>query len=332
MSSFTLGKLRSLQQISNEHGIFTIAALDHRGSFEVKLSQTLALDPLPWQAVVTEKKRLARALTPHASAVLLDPIFSLGPLINDGLIPPNAGVLAALEKSGYTEDSAGWHTHLIDGWTVEKIKRIGASAVKLLLYYHPEAPSAATQEALLKEVAEQCTAHDIPCLVEPICFPLKPEQKKTDPEFAAQRPEIVLESARRLVPLGIDVLKAEFPTEAGYAPHQDLALMRDYCRQLSDAINIPWVLLSAGVDFPTFQQQVEIACDEGCSGFLAGRAIWKEYLDMPEAEDRDLFLNTVAASRIRILCDIANYRGTPWTDCIPADAQPQLNEGWFAEY
>jgi tagatose 1,6-diphosphate aldolase len=238
-----------------------------------------------------------------------------------------------LEESGYTEDASGWSTNLIDGWTVEKIKRLGASAVKLLLYYHPQAPNAASQEALLQQVAEDCDKYDIPLLVEPICFPLEPGQKKTDPAFAAQRPDLVLESARRLVPLGIDVLKAEFPTEASYAPHQeDERLRRTYCRQLNDSIDVPWVLLSAGVDFDTFQAQVGIACDEGCSGYLAGRAIWKEFANYPDPTERTNFLNTIAASRIRILNDIANYRGTPWLTRFPTAALPQVNEGWFTSY
>ena len=240
--------------------------------------------------------------------------------------------MAALEKSGYTEDAGGWYTSLIEGWTVAGIKRLGGAAVKLLLYYHPEAPNAAGQEAILRQVAADCRQQDLPLFVEPICFPLRPGQRKTDPDFAAGRPEIVLESARRLVPLGVDVLKAEFPTEASYGPHQDEAVMRRYCRQLSETIDIPWVLLSAGVDFPTFQKQVEIACDEGASGFLAGRAIWKEYMGLADAAARDHFLQTVAVSRLRILADIATYRGRPWPERFPAGAWPAVGEGWYAGY
>jgi tagatose 1,6-diphosphate aldolase len=137
--------------------------------------------------VVQEKERLARALAPHASAVLLDPVYGLGPIIRHGLIPRGVGLMAALEKSGYTEDAGGWHTSLIEGWTVAGIKRLGAAAVKLLLYYHPEAPNAAGQEAILGQVAADCRQQDLPLFVEPICFPLRPGQRKTDPEFAAGR-------------------------------------------------------------------------------------------------------------------------------------------------
>jgi tagatose 1,6-diphosphate aldolase len=167
-------------------------------------------------------------------------------------------------------------------------------------------------------------------MLEPICYPVDPAQKKTDPAFAAQRPETVLESARRLVPLGVDILKAEFPTEARH--ETDETKMYDCCRQLSDiSAGIPWVLLSAGVDFPTFQRQVELACEAGARGFTAGRAIWKEAIETPNESARDRFLNTIAVSRVRILADAANYRATPWTERV-TNRIPELEEGWYVHY
>jgi tagatose-1,6-bisphosphate aldolase len=226
MKQLTLGKIRALQQLANEFGVFTITALDHRDGFVVMLRQLLKTEP-NWTTVVEEKVRLLRALGGHSSAVLLDPQYGAGALISRGLVPGHVGMLIAREESGYTTENQSRVTSLLDDWSVEKIKRIGAAAVKLLLYYHPQAPNAAEQEAIVSQVADECSKYDLPLLVEPICYPLTPGQSKTDPAFAAQRPEIVLESARRLVPLGIDVLKAEFPTEASYEPHQDEAVMRD---------------------------------------------------------------------------------------------------------
>ena len=98
MSTLSLGKLRSLQQMSNEFGIFTIAALDHRGSFETIVAKVNQKDRATWQDVVAEKVRLARALTPHASAVLLDPVFSIGPICTPKF--PTAHASGCLAKSG----------------------------------------------------------------------------------------------------------------------------------------------------------------------------------------------------------------------------------------
>ncbi len=314
------GKLRNLQQISTANGIFAILAADHRDPLIELLEKRDGKQPLA-PAVTAEKLRLTGALAPHASAVLLDPIFSVEPAIVAGVLPGNVGLLVAREKSGYATrtDAISRTTTLLPDWDASAIKRIGGNAVKMLLYYHPDAPNAAEQETIVRQVAEECRQADIPFLLEPICYPLQKGQRKTDPDFAAQRPEIVIESARRLVPLGVDVLKAEFPT----APTEtDAAKMADYCRQLTESIGIPWVLLSAGVDFPTFQHQLEIACDAGASGFTIGRSVWQEAVSLPTVETRRRALNTIAVSRFRILADIAVYRAAPWQTRFPKDAVP----------
>lgn len=307
----TLGKRRNLQQISNKRRVFTILAVDHRDPLIDMLTARDGNRPTP-QMVRDEKLRLVRALAEHASAVLLDPIYSVEPAITDGVLPGSVGLLVAREKSGYTTraDAISRTTELLPDWTAATIKRIGGNAVKMLLYYHPDAPNAAAQEAVVRQVASECREADIPFLLEPICYPLQPGQKKTDPDFVAQRPALVLEAARRLVPLGVDVLKAEFPTDAA---ETDTGKMAAYCQQLTESINVPWVLLSAGVDFHTFQRQLEIACDAGASGFTIGRSIWQEAVSLRESAERDHFLYSVAISRLRILADIATYRATSWT-------------------
>jgi tagatose 1,6-diphosphate aldolase len=330
MHHLTLGKLRGLQQIANDRGIFAISALDHRGSLEKMLRQMLGTDSLPWDLVVQEKERLTRALAPYSTAVLYDPVYSVGPMLARGVVSGSAGILVAREQSGYESTTEGRSTLLQPGWSVEAIKRIGASAVKLLVLYHPDAPVARKQEAIIEQVAEECQQQDIAFLLEPMSYCLEPGQKKSDPEFAARKPEIVLETVRRLGHLGVDVLKLEFPTEPSY--EQDQQKMQDVCRKITEAISVPWVLLSAGVDFATFQRQVEIACASGASGFLAGRAIWQEAMQLPDPVEREKFLNTIAVSRLRILVQIASYRATPWQDRIEPHRLPHLQEGWYATF
>jgi len=308
--ALTLGKHRNLQQISNNRGVFTILAVDHRDPLIDMLAARDGVAPSP-EMVRDEKLRLVRALATHASAVLLDPIYSVEPAIATGALPGSVGLLIARGKSGYTTDAddISRATTLLPDWTAATIKRVGGSAVKLLLYYHPDAPNAAAQENVVRRVADECRQADIPFLLEPICYPLKAGQKKTDPDFVAQRPQLVIESARRLVPLGVDVLKAEFPTDAA---ETDTGKMAAYCRQLTESVAVPWVLLSAGVDFHTFQRQLEIACEAGASGFTIGRSIWQEAVSLRNPAERDKFLYTVAISRLRILVDIATYRATDW--------------------
>jgi len=154
--------------------------------------------------------------------------------------------------------------------------------------------------------------------------------KKGTAEFAKLKPEMVIETARKLCPLGMDVLKAEFPDDPDH--ETDESVMAEHCRQLTEAAGIPWVLLSAGVDYDTFEMQTRIACENGASGFLAGRAIWQEAPGMPEAE-QDSFLANTSVERLNTLTQIANDSGRPWADIYSTElAAIDTKEGWQERY
>jgi tagatose 1,6-diphosphate aldolase len=196
------GKLRGLQQLSNDRGIITVTALDHRGSFKKTLQAAAPDQKIGYAEVVAEKLRMVRAFAPHSSAILLDPVYGAGQAIAAGAINGGVGLIVALEESGYEGSDEGRVTPITQGWSVAKIKRLGAAAVKLLLYYHPDGATAAQQEALVRQVAEECHEHDITLLLEPMSYAIDPAQPKESAAFARQKPEIVLESARRLSGLG----------------------------------------------------------------------------------------------------------------------------------
>jgi tagatose 1,6-diphosphate aldolase len=207
---------------------------------------------------------------------------------------------------------------------------MGASAVKLLLYYNPGSSTASQQEDYMAKAAEECRAHDIAFLVEPMTYHIVDGPKKGTPEFAKLKPEMVIETARKLCPLGMDVLKAEFPDDPDH--EKDESVMADHCRQLTEAAGIPWVLLSAGVDYDTFELQTRIACENGASGFLAGRAIWQEAPGLPQGE-QDGFLSSTSVKRLNTLTSIANQNGRPWTDiCASELAGIDASEGWQERY
>ncbi len=326
MHQLSIGKLRGLMQISDERGIIAVTALDHRGSLKESLEMAFGR-PVGYDDVVREKLRMVRVFAPHSSAVLLDPIYGAAQAVACGAVSGRVGLLVAVEESGYEATEEGRVTRLVEGWSVAKIKRMGASAVKMLLYYHPQSPTAHQQEQLVARVAEECRQQDIPFLLEPMSYPIQAGQKKSSPEFAREKPRIVLESVRRLGRLGVDLLKLEFPDD----PHfeKDEARMREHCRQLTRESPVPWVILSAAETFEVFQRLVEIACEEGASGFMVGRAIWQEAMRMPDERDRDRFLNTIAVSRLEILRAVANRRGRPWHE---AARGPQVTEGWHTRY
>jgi len=280
--------------------------------------------------MVDYKLKLLNALAPHSSAILIDPVFGAASALKGSHISGNQGFLVSLEATGYSESEGDRVTTVAEGWGVDKIKRMGASAVKILLYYNPGSATAGQQEEFIVQAAEECRIQDIPMLVEPMTYHIVGGPKKGSAEFAALKAEMVIETARRLCPLGIDVLKAEFPDDPDF--EKDEAKMADHCRQLTEVAEVPWVLLSAGVGYDTFNLQTRLACENGASGFLAGRAIWQEAPGLPKA-DQEKFLASTAVGRLEELTSIANGSGRPWARVYSREVESiDAADGWQARY
>jgi len=328
MRTLSIGKIRGLQQITTGKGTFVIAAIDHRGSIRSMISPDEP-ENVTYDQIVERKQELCSTLSPYVSAILLDPEFSAAQCIAGGKISGRAGLLVSIEATGYENSPRGRITHVLDRWSVDKIKKMGASAVKILLYYRPDMPNvAAKQLDTIREIAMDCIKQDIPFLVEPVTYPSTPGVA----EPAELRSRLVIETARQLTKLPIDVLKAEFPGDLAHE-HDENKLI-GLCRELDAASQVPWVVLSAGVDFETFARQVEIACKSGASGFLGGRAIWQESMTMSNQEERLHFLSTTVVERIKKLADIVNTYAVPWYAKygLKADGLAAITMDWYKGY
>jgi tagatose 1,6-diphosphate aldolase len=325
-TELTIGKFRGLQQTSTERGMFTMLALDHQVSFR-KGIKSAAPDSVPYQQIVDIKLDIISALAPHSSALLTDLRYGAAQSIAAGALPGRTGLLVTLEQSpGHgLDETVARKTTLVRGWNAAKIRRMGASAVKLLVYYHPKSQTASFQEDLVSEVAAECKEHDIPLVLEVLTHPVEPGQAKESTEFAATRPWAITESARRLCPLGADVYKAEFPADMNH--ESDQAKMLGWCQELTEAAGVPWVVLSAAVNHETFCRQVELSCKGGASGFLAGRSIWKEALSL-QGNARKEFLAGEATRRLNELTAITEADAHPWTEWYDAAAA----ESWRDSY
>jgi tagatose 1,6-diphosphate aldolase len=307
--NLTIGKLRGLQQMADDKGILAMCAMDHRGSMQRMINRN-APEQVSYDVLVEYKRDLTERLAPEATAVLLDPIYGAAQAIAGGDLSGNVGLLVSLEETGYESNAQGRVTTLLPEWSVEKVKRMGASAVKILLYYRPDlAGNAAGQRQVTRLVSAQCLDWDIPFLVEPITYAIS-ENEQDPASFATRKTDLVVGSAHDLTPLGVDVLKAEFPADLRY--EQDEGRLLAACQQLDEASQAPWILLSAGVSFDEFARQVKIACQAGASGFLGGRAIWEEAMRMPARSDRRAWLDTVGRDRMRRLYEMAGEFGRPW--------------------
>lgn len=331
MSTLSAGKIRRLQQLADGNGVFVICAMDHRGSLKKMLEEGGATN-VGYRDIVDFKLDLCRALAPHASAVLLDPIYGVAQAIAAGVLPGRTGCLVSMEESGYTGPSQARRSDLLAGWNVDKLKRLGGQAAKLLLYYRPDLKELSQRQLeLVNKLSQDCAQAEVPLLVEAVGYQIN--EKEKDPKYYAKlRPEIVIETARQLTALPIDVLKAEFPADSAFEKDKDRML--ELCRQLDKASRVPWVLLSGGVNYEVFRQQVETACKAGASGFLGGRALWQEATGVRQRTQRYKFLETTAADRLKALVKIVDATGTPWYQRLglKRDALALASEDWYQKY
>jgi tagatose 1,6-diphosphate aldolase len=318
----SIGKWRSLQQCATPHGAIAVMALDHRGNLRQVLNPAAPQSVSP-EELMAFKQQVVTALAPVSSAVLLDPEFGAAQCVASGALPGQVGLLVAVEATGYTGDPLARRSQILPGWSVAKAKRLGGSAIKLLVYYHPDAPTAAEIEALVRQTALDCASADLAFFLEPLSYSLDPAQKKLSP---AQRHRVVIETARRLTPLGADVLKAEFPLDPAAQPDEgDWARA---CAELSEASVTPWVLLSASVDYATFLRQVTVACRAGATGVAVGRAVWQEAPGLA-GEARLAFLHGLARERMARITELCDALARPWTSFYTA---PSAGSDWYGSY
>ena len=318
------GARRGLDACASARGTFGVLALDHRQNLRRELRPD-APEAVTYEEMVDFKREVVRALAPVATGTLLDPQIGAAQCIADGSLPAGAGLIVALEATGYEGSSTARVSRVLDGWSVAKAKRMGASAAKLLVYYHPDAANAADQEALVAGIAADCRDADLALFVEPLSFSLVEGEKLRGDD----RRRVVIETARRLTAIGGDILKAEFPFDPSVV---DRGRWGEACAELDDASAVPWVLLSGGVDQATFHAQVEIACAAGASGVVAGRSVWAEAATMPPGS-RAQFLVTTARARLRSLVDLVDAVGRPWHERPNTMADAAVpGEGWYREY
>jgi len=316
------GKFEGLMHISNSKSQFLMVATDQRDTLK-RMVNPQSPDSVTAEEVKMVKKSLIRNLVGkkspgRASGILVDPIYSYEQSFLKACdIRADVGLLMAVEESGYGgKGEFAPQVRAFNGLDVEEavrtIKARGASAVKMLVYHRPDSPTRKHQEVMVKAVGRACEKHDIAFLMESLAHSLEggPHMKKDPKEFSRLKPWVVIETAKELTKpeYAVDILKAEFPLDLRYAEElgQDPS---DACRQLDDASQVPWVILSAAVDFGEFYEYLKHAAGNGASGFLCGRAIWKEAIGR---DDMDRFLRTIGVKRLNQLAEITEENATAW--------------------
>jgi tagatose 1,6-diphosphate aldolase len=329
VSSLDPGKVRSLQRVTSADGFFEICALDHLSDF----AELLGADPakVTFADVVLAKDAIIRAVSPSVSAVLLDPLYAIGHLGVSGTVPRDVGLIAPLEDEDYAIPEGPRRTRLRDGWSMTQIKAAGADVAKLLWFYRPDADAetAEHQRELVRDLVRQSADLSIPLVVEPIWYPLPGEDPESD-EWKATRVAGIIASAVEADGLGVDMLKVEFP---GYLDtEQGVADARRACAELDEAVTVPWVILSAGVGFEDFVTQVQLACEAGASGYLAGRSVWRDAVTTPDPGARAKAVEDTL-SRIDRLNEVTRKYGRPYRPGVALDeALERQPEDWFTRW
>ena len=277
----TPGKLKGLKAVSTEKGVIGAAAMDQRGSLKKALGQNATDAGLEeFKSLVTE------VLTPHASAILLDPEWGLPASKRRA---KNAGLLLAYEKTGYDKTGPGRLPDLLDHWSVRRLKDAGADCVKILLYYTPFDSKEINDQkhAWVERIGDECRANDIPFFLEFVGYEEGVDEKGF--EFAKKKPQIVKASMAEFNKdrYGVDVMKVEVPVnmkfvegaktyadETAYSKKEAMQHFRDAAAVATK----PFIYLSAGVSNAEFTESLEMAAEAGVkfNGVLCGRATWKD--------------------------------------------------------
>jgi tagatose 1,6-diphosphate aldolase len=282
------GKQKGMNAVANQRGVIAAAAMDQRGSLRSSIAAGKGIDKkaVTPEMMIEFKEAVSRVLTPHASAILLDPEFGLSAAKQRA---KNAGLLLAYENSGYDNTQPGRLPDLLDHYSVRRIVADGADCVKILLYYTPFDPPAINdiKHAWVERIGAECVANDVPFFLEFVGYEEGVDEKGF--AFAKKKPAVVTGSMEEFSKpqYGVDVLKVEVPiTMAFVAGARDnkgeTAYTReeakDYFRKAAAVAKKPFIYLSAGVSNETFNDTLELAAESNVnfSGVLCGRATWKD--------------------------------------------------------
>src|SRR5262245_13117207 len=203
-----------MKAVSDKRGVIAAAAMDQRGSLQKALAKDKGGD-VGDREIEEFKSLVTEVLTPHASAILLDPEWGIPASKRRA---KNAGLLMAYEKTGYDKTGEGRLPDLLDNWSVRGPKEAGADCITILLYDMPvdSKENNDKKNAVVEPTGDQCRGNVIAFLLEFVGYEEGAEEK--GPEFSKKKPEIVTGSMAEFTKdrYGVDVMKVEVPINMKY--------------------------------------------------------------------------------------------------------------------
>ncbi|WP_237477797.1 tagatose-bisphosphate aldolase [Lichenibacterium dinghuense] len=298
MPAMTTAESRGYQQICGRDGAMMVIAADQRGGMRKIMAAQPSEEAAITEAMLGETKAdIATHLASAAGCILLDPVCAVPGIVDGKVLARDTALLIGLDASGFDVTAEGYQlSRLVPGVDARRVRALGGTGGKIMVYLRADRPEANTANVeILRRCIEDFAREDLLLVVEFLTYRLPDESRE---DYQAAFPGLIEEGTRICVELGSKVLKLPYPGSA-----EACARVTALCG------DIPWAVLSAGVDHETFLGQVETAMANGASGVIAGRALWKDCISL----DRDvtrLRLTSVAVPRLRQIQEIvARHRG-----------------------
>lgn len=319
--TLTAGKTQAMKNLMSDEGIIAALAIDQRGALK-KMMKALDFEPKAGD-IERFKELVSEELTPYASSILLDPEYGLPA---SKVRAENSGLLIAYEKTGYDATVPGRLPDLLSVWSAKRIKEQGADAVKFLLYYDVDEDKEINEQkhAFVERIGSECAAEEMPFYLELLSYDANNADNGSK-EFAKVKPHKVIEMMKEFSKprYQVDVLKVEVPVNMKYVESfakGEVVYTKEeaakYFKEQSEATNLPFIFLSAGVSASLFQDTLRFAHEAGSTfnGVLCGRATWAEgvkpFVTGDEAQVRD-WLQTQGRKNIEELNEVLKVTATP---------------------
>jgi tagatose 1,6-diphosphate aldolase len=325
-SPLSAGKQKGLAAVADSRGIIAALAIDQRSALRSLFSRAtgVAAADVPAENLSQFKEAVSSILTPHASAILLDPEYGLPAAAKRAT---TAGLLLAYEQTGYDKNVPGRMPRLLEGWSVKRLIESGANAVKLLLYYSSRSSSETNDSkyGFVEKVGAECAAADVPFFLELVSYAENMDEKGI--EFARIKHEVVADGMKEFSKpqYRADVLKAGMPVNLSFVEGSpsaagEILYKREQAKQLfllaAENASIPFIYLSQGVSNATFQFGLQLAAEAGArfSGVLCGRATWKDGVEIFVKHGPHALQDWLGREGVRHIENVNQCLGsaTPW--------------------
>ena len=171
MTIDNLGKLIHLKKLCTDAAHFQMLAVDQRPPIFNIISRAKGREH-QYEEVVECKKLITSSLSNTLLQFLMDPNFSLSNLLQYN---NQKALLSRLRTTALKRLKRGRFSENIQNWSVEKIKRVGGDAVKVLAWYRPDAETESIehQKQYVKKIGEECEKYGIPFLLELLVYPFQ---------------------------------------------------------------------------------------------------------------------------------------------------------------